>query len=349
MQDEPAIGSDRRATCRWRGARSAGPRRLAMTIALACLAIGSVQVSVITARGASRPATSAVLLGLRSRYYLDVDKHRTTLCVGETTTYAANVYRTPIAGPLTPTPVDMVQVAANSFDTNVGTFLGKDRYDILFISTTGPGPGDRPMAAQFRFKAGTKPGRTTLLFRADVPVPTNESPVAAYVELKVDIRVIDCKFKVSGVVFFPPADLNPPFVDPPLEGTLRPTQLTADQDGHLSAKAIIHWGNGKSIIKLPPDVITSTSKFGADQEVIVNGDVSDEGLLTLTFELPRANGTITWTDIQGLTIPNQVTAYIVNNVTVHISTEGGTVRVPATYKPFDTVGTATIVVTKVKS
>jgi hypothetical protein len=270
------------------------------------------------------------------RFYMQPTEYRTTVCTGDAATYSLAVYAEGSGSG--PEPVTLawrgVRVEASVDDAALGTLSPPSAITEDFSGGVS--------TADFRFKAGKKNGTTNLQFKGSV---------AGFgtVSFKIPIRVVDCKFKVSGVVFFPPDTAYIPLPDPPLEGTLRPTQLTADTDGHLSAHALIHWGNGKTIANIPPDVVTATSRFGPDQEVIVNGEVSDDGILTLTFEFPMANGTITWTDIAGSTIQDLPTAYIVNKVTVKISTDGGTVKVPASYTTTGTGGTATFVVKKLTS
>jgi len=275
------------------------------------------------------------------RFYMNPTASRTTLCTGESATYRMVVY-----GELTvhaPTPgtatLDLhgVKVEAYPNDAALGSFKPTSAITADFSGGVA--------TADFVFTAAKKPGKTDLVFQGAVK---GFDINVGYVSAMIPIRVVDCKFRVSGALHFPADTAFTPIPGPPLVAIVKPKQLTADADGHLSGSAIIHWNNSSASAAIGPLQCTASEKFGADDEVIVNGDLSDDGILTLTFEFPEANGIIT-TSCAGESTPPQPFPYLVHKVTVHISTKGGTIHAPATYKDTGTAGSATIVVKKVKS
>lgn len=275
------------------------------------------------------------------RLYMKPTQFRTTVCTGDSAMYRMAVYaeltvRVPTPGKVT-SDLDGITIEAFPDDAALGTFKPKSAVTADFSGGVA--------TADFVFKAGKKPGRTFLEFQGAVK---GFDIQIGYVSSRIEIRVVDCKFSVSAALRFPADTAIIPIPGPPLVAFVKPKQLTADADGHLSGSAIIHWNNASASFPLPPLRCTATEKFGADDEVIVNGDVSDEGVLTLTFEFPEAKGTLT-TSCAGLDTPPQGFPYLVHTVTVHVPTTGGTIHAPATYKDTGTGGSATIVVKKVKS
>jgi hypothetical protein len=275
------------------------------------------------------------------RLYMNATVAPNTVCTGDSVHYQMTVFaeltlRTPTPSMIT-WDVRGVVVSAFPDDATLGTFTKP--------SETTEDFSDGVATADFTFKAGKKPGKTNLEFQGAVKGFDIQT---GYVSTRVGIRVIDCKFSVSGALRFPADTAISPIPGPPLVAFVKPKQLTADTEGHLSGSAIIHWNNASASATIPPLQCTAKEKFGADDEVIVNGDVSDDGILTLTFEFPEATGTIT-TSCTGLSTPPQQFPYLVHKITVHISTKGGTIRAPATYKDTGTGGSATIVVKKLKS
>jgi hypothetical protein len=274
---------------------------------------------------------------------MDVVKYRTTLCVGESAPYTVFVYRQSTTSSASPTPVDRVQVLANPFDDQVGRFLGKDRFSFAVVAWTGPGTGASPMPATFTFKAGKKPGKTTLLFRANAH-GTDEDPnipeQISYVSFQVDIRVIQCRYTVKGSTSFPPdARDNPDIVKPPLVATLKKVQLVSDADGHLTGSTSIHWKSAR----LSSGCIVNET-FGADGAVTINGDVGDDGTLTLTLAFTSVAASATETcgpASVGFPVPHQI-----DPLRLQVPMKGGVVTPRVTLAGFP--GVATIIVKPVK-
>ena len=310
-------------------------QRWANTAVLIALVGATTQVPLVSAH-----ADHVARRGQQDvRLYMNPTQSRTTVCTGDSATYRMAVYVE--VGGLTPgtvtSDVHGVRVEAFPDDAALGTFKPKSAVTADFSGGVA--------TADFVFKAGKKPGKTNLEFQGAVK---GFDIQVGYVSSRIPIRVVDCKFSVSAALRFPADTSIIPIPGPPLVAFVKPKQLTADSDGHLSGSAVIHWNNASTSFSLPPLRCTATEKFGADDEVIVNGDVSDEGVLTLTLEFPEANGTLT-TSCAGLDTPPQQFPYLIHTFTVHVPTKGGTIHAPATYKDTGTGGSATIVVKKVKS
>jgi hypothetical protein len=316
-----------------------GRRQLLRAVVVAALGIGATQIPLVSAYAGRADHQPAMRGSADARFYMQPTESRTTVCTGDSATYRIAVYVA--VGGLTPGTVtsDMNGVRVEGYvnDAALGTLKPA-------AATTADFAGG-VSTADFVFKAGKKPGKTTLVFQGAVK---GQDIHVGYVSFKIPIRVIDCKFRVSGTLRFPADSAISPVPGPPLVAIIKPQQLTADTDGHLSGSATIHWNNASVSAGIGPLQCTAREKFGADDQVIVNGDVSDDGILTLTFEFPEANGVIT-TSCAGLATPPQPFPYIVHKVTVRIATKGGTIRAPATYKDTGTGGSATIVVKKVKT
>jgi hypothetical protein len=265
---------------------------------------------------------------------------KTTVCTGDQATYRMAVYAEITVTEPTPstfgTDVEGVKVEANADDASLGTFSRTSAITSDFSGGVS--------TADFLFKAGKKPGKTNLEFQG---VVAGVDIQIGYVSVRIPIRVIDCKFSVSGALRFPADPAFIPIPAPRIVAFVEPVQLTADDDGHLSGSAVIHWRNASM-----PSTVASlhclvTVQFGADGEVIVNGDVSDKGILTLTFEFPPATSTTTLT-CDGKGTPGLPLPFVVDKVTVHIKTKGGTVGAPARYSNTGAGGKATFVVKKLK-
>ena len=326
---------------RWLGGRQASvskSRRLWVRAAVLIALVGAApQVPLVSAH-----ADQLAKRGQQDvRLYMNPAQFRTTVCTGDSATYRMAVYgeltvRVPTPGKAT-SDLDGITIEAFPDDAALGSFKPKSAVTADFSGGVA--------TADFVFKAGKKPGQTFLEFQGAVK---GFDIQIGYVSSRIPIRVVDCKFSVSGALRFPADTAIIPVPGPPLVAFVKPKQLTADSDGHLSGSAIIHWNNASVSATIPPLRCTATEKFGADDEVIVNGDVSDDGILTLTLEFPEAKGTLT-TSCAGLDTPPQLFPYLVHTLTVHIRTTGGTIRAPATYKDTGSGGSATIVVKKVKS
>jgi hypothetical protein len=308
-------------------------------LAIIALVTGATQIPVASAHAAPTDRKPSRRTSADARFYMQPTESRTTVCTGDSATYRMAVYVE--VGGLTPGTVtsDMngVKVEAYPNDATLGTLKPAKAITAEFDGGVA--------TADFVFKAGKKPGKTTLVFQGAV---SGQDIHVGYVSFNIPIRIIDCKFKVSGTLRFPADTAISPLPGPPLVAVIKPQQLTADADGHLSGSATIHWNNASSSATVGPLRCTARETFSADDEVIVNGDISDNGILTLTFEFPKADGTITMS-CAGENTPPQFFPYIVHKVTVHIGTKGGLIRTPATYKDTGTGGSATIVVKKLKS
>jgi hypothetical protein len=303
-------------------------------IALTALVGATTQVPGAFAYAAPSRSTLSAQFSMRPIQY------RTTLCTGDKVSYQLAVYVAVSGGDSPGTAIEAVQgvsVEASAGDPALGAFTPSSNSTVSFDGG--------PATADFTFKVGKKPGSTNLDFQGAVK---GYEIHVGYVSFRVPIRIIECKFRVSGVLRFPADTASIPIPGPPLVAVIKPKQLTADSDGHLSGSAIIHWNNASASASIGGVRCTAAEKFGADGEVIVNGDVSDDGILTLTFDFPEAKGTIT-TSCAGNDVPPQPYPYLVHQVTVRIATKGGLVRTAATYKDSSTSGSATIVVKKVKA
>ncbi len=267
---------------------------------------------------------------------LPVD-YQTTICTGDTVAYSMGVYGE--SDILRRHSIFGAEVEAYPQDKTLGTF-DKATQTVRFRE-------GRPEAARFRFKAGKKAGTTTLVFQGTVSTTAGKDQNYGYVSYNIPIRIIDCRFRVSGTLRYPP-DTNFAFVPaPPLVVRIKPTMLTADADGHLSALASVHWVSASVTRAVPGGTCTLIETFLHDDEVAINGEVSDEGVLTLTFEFPTADGLLSIA-CDGVTIQSQHLLYLVNTLTVHIRTSGGTIRSVANFKDLNTLGTAAIIVKNVK-
>ena len=323
-----ARGAERRA----RGLPRRSRRHVLLAVALASTAIVGVHVPAVSATGllgspAHRRATQTF------RYYMDVARPRNTLCLGESAVYTVYVYRDATTGPSSPSAMDGVKVEAYPADPNVGTFIGKDQGK----QWTGPGFYDEPLSADFTFKAGKKPGKTTLVFQGAVK---GVDIHVGYVSFNVDIKVIQCKYTVSGSTSFPPNGKdNPDIVYPRLIAKLKKVQLVSDADGHLTGSTSIHW---KSASLSSGCVVNET--FSADGQVTINGDVADDGVLTLTFAFTSVAGFATETC--GPASASNTYPYQIDPLTIDVPTKGGVVTPKITQSGFP--GVASIVVKPVK-
>ena len=294
--------------------------------------VSAAGASALARSADNKPATNAPL---SYRFYMEPVEYRTTLCTGESAVYSMVVYLQASTGPRD--PVSGVKIEAYPNDTKLGSF---DKG-----SQVTQGFDGLPVTAEFKFKAGKKPGKTTLVFQGAVRKVDIQT---GYVSFNIPIRVVDCKFKVSGTLRFPPDESFNPIPAPPLIVRIKAKELTADTEGHLSGSATVHWVSASVTRGVPGGTCTAIETFGRDDEVLINGDVSDDGVLTLTFEFPTANGLITM-GCNGIFLSGQKFPYLVNTLTVHIRTKGGVVRSPAAYKDAKAPGSAVIVVKKVKS
>ncbi len=124
-------------------------------------------------------------------------------------------------------------------------------------------------------------------------------------------------------------------------------QLVANEDGHLTGTASIHWVSASSSASVAGLRCTATETFGADGEVNINGDISDDGVLTLTFLFDEALGTLV-TACAGHANPGGAFPYLIAQTTIKIKTSGGVVKQGITYGDNKFPGRANIVVKPVK-
>lgn len=270
---------------------------------------------------------------------MDLSRYRVTLCLGESSVYSVVIYRDATSGPESLTFVDGVKVEAFATDKTIGAFTGKDQKAGVAMQSTAPGFDGSPLSADFTFKAGKKAGKTTLVFQGAVK---GVDIHVGYVSFNLDIRVIQCKYKVSGSTRFPPNGKdNPDIVYPQLVTRMKQVQLTADNDGHLTGSTSIHWVSASLSSGC---VVLET--FAADGQVTINGDVSDDGVLTLSFVFTPVSGFATETC--GPVSMSGTYPYLIDPLSVDLSTKGGVVRPAVSYNQQSISGVAAIVVKPVK-
>ena len=277
------------------------------------------------------------------RYYMQPVQYQTKVCTGATATYSMAVHselsvetkRGTKTGNFT---LGGVKVEAYPNDTALGSFDKR-------FHTTGNVDGGIDTAV-FRFKAGDKPGKTTLVFQGSVSKGLGAEHSYGYVSFNIDIQIIECKFRVSGTVRFPP-DLNFETIPAPaLVAILTPVTLTVDADGRLKGSTIVHWVGGSVNRSIPGGVCKVTQKYGVDDLVNINGDLSDDGIITLHLEFPTALGNLT-ISCNDVAIPAGVFPYLIDLVTVQTRPSGGSLQIPTQYKDTKWRGKASIVVKKV--
>ena len=215
-------------------------------------------------------------------YHMDVASPKTTFCTNEQGTFNVT-----ITGSIIPAPGDTPDDVALPFET--GTEVDATGYDPKVISetdfpTSAPGSalqGLKPYTAVHHFKAGSKPGATTILFSGKVRVQFAGQPgVVIYpVSFEVPVKVLECKFWVTlhSHWYTVVAAGDTIGIDAHSEAV-----MTADSKGHYSEDgAGITW---TPTVGLPPecshvDKISSTT-------LDVTGDVTGTGqfIFKLTFK-----------------------------------------------------------------
>ena len=277
-------------------------------------------------------------------YKLELGQYRSTICFGESAKYTVYVNRSSHDRGVPTTHVDGYRVGANPNNSGFGSFIGGQKSGGLTTTVTGPGGGNPPMPAVFTFKAGKKAGRTSLNF-----VTLNPDPSGPYLFLAVPITIEKCKFTISGTMRFPPDTSFAPLPAPPLVAQLKPVQLSADDGGHLTGLATIHWVSASVSASVGGVSCTARETFGADGEVQVDGDVIEPGgLLKLTFVFPGATGNLSIT-CAGEKVNAGTFPYVINSFVVYTFVKGGVFPFPITYNDDRLPGSARIVVKAAKN
>ena len=306
------------------------------------LGLGLASLANISLGSSVVPAHAAP--GGTYRYYLELGQYRSTICLGESAKYTVYVNRDSPERGVPTTHVDGYRVGANPYDPGLGSFVGGARSGGLTTALTGPGGGNPPMPAVFTFKAGKKVGKTSLNF-----VTFNPDPSGPNLFLALPITIEKCKFTISGTMRFPPDTSFAPLPAPPLVAQLKPVQLSADDGGHLTGLATIHWVSASVSASVGGVSCTARETFGPDGEVQVDGDLIEPGgVLKLTFVFPSATGSLSIT-CAGQTVNASSFPYVIDSFIVYIVAKGGVVRRPVTYNDTRFPGAASIVVKAAKN
>jgi hypothetical protein len=319
--------------------------RAVTAFACVCAAVCATQSSMAFARTASNAGGRGGQPSVESyHYYMDAVRYRTKLCVGDVAEYTMAVYRQSTSS-ADRTALYGVKVEGYPNDSAVATFIGKTKVGVSTSWTSPDGSDFASISADFKLKAGKKPGKTTLVFQGSV---RGVDALVGYVSFNIDIKVVQCKFKVSGTLRFPPdssGDTSVPF--PPLVARIKPVQLDADDEGHLTGSATIHWVSASATASVGGISCTNIETFSADAQVKINGDTSEDGVLTLSFVFPQASGLISMS-CAGIPGGSGSFPYLPDQLTVDVPSRGGTFDHAASYNDDRFPGVAIITVKPIK-
>jgi hypothetical protein len=258
---------------------------------------------------------------------------RKTICTGDSTPYSVNVHVA--ASSMGHDTVAGIKVEAYPNDKSVGSFTKS-------TATTRSVAG-APAFATFTFKAGSKPGKTDLVFQGFI---AGFEASVGYVSTNIPIAVVECQYQVSASLRFP-ADRSGGVPTPAIVIVVRPTKLQADPEGHILESAPVHWVSGVASVKLEGGTCTGTLKFAKDDEVLIEGDVGENGAVKLTFGFPSALGS--WTgQCNGLAVPMGTLPYTITPPEVYLRSEGGVATIPARISASVADGSASFVLKKLK-
>ena len=306
-------------------------------LGLGLAGLTSIAVGASELRAHAAPA-------VRYEYRLVAAQYRSTICFGESAKYSVYVNRDSPDRGVPTTHVDGYRVGANPSQSGFGSFIGGQKSGGVISTVTGPGGSNPPMPAVFTFKAANKAGRTSLNF-----VTFNPVPGGPLLFLAIPITIKQCKFTISGTTRFPPDTTFSPLPAPPLVAQIKPTPLSADEGGHLTGLATIHWVSASASASVGGARCTALETFGADGEVQVDGDVIDPGgLLKLTFVFSGATGDLSIT-CAGERVNAGTFPYVINSFVVYTFTKGGVFPFPITYNDDRLPGSARIVVKAAKN
>ena len=298
-----------------------------VVVLLSLTTVGAVQV----------PLAQAAPQQQTYRFSLDVASPRNTLCLGETVQYTATVLATPLPG--TPLFIDVpgVTVEAAPNDPSVGHFLHANKAG--FVHTKTGSLGVEPSSADFTFVAGTKPGKTTLVFQGLVK---GFDAATGYVSFQVGIRVIPCKFKVRTTSRFQGDSINNPDIPyPPILSRMKTTEITGDATGHFTGESDV------TVIGSTKAVQCSVSeRFTGASHVDISGDLFEDGSLVLNFTYTPVTSSAT--ERCGPAAQSGAHTYTFDALKVSVRPTGGTIRSPHTYNGGQFKGTTTVVVTAEK-
>jgi hypothetical protein len=306
------------------------------------LGLGLASMSSIAVGTSELPVHAAP--AVTYRYILAAAQYRSTICFGESAKYSVYVNRDSPDRGVPTTHVDGYRVGANPNQSGFGSFIGGQKSGPLMTAVTGPGGSNPPMPAVFTFKAANKAGSTSLNFVTFNPVLGGPD-----LFLVIPITIKKCEFTISGTTRFPPDTTFSPLPAPPLVAQIKPAPLSADDGGHLTGLATIHWVSASASASVGGARCTALETFGADGEVQIDGDVIEPGgLLKLTFVFSGATGNLSITcageKVNGGTFP-----YVINSFVGYTFTKGGVFPFPITYNDDRLPGSARIVVKAAKN
>jgi hypothetical protein len=306
--------------------------RLLVTFAVATgLAIGC----------AGQPAHAAT--AETSRFYMDISRPRTSVCLGEFVRYKTTVFGEPATGK--PFPIELTGVRVNAFvgDPGIGQFSFADKNG---TSTGRTGyNGFLPAHVEFLFHA-TKAGSTSLYFEGAVK---GFDIHVGYVSFTVPIRVIQCQFDVKTTLKFPLNGVDDPVFRRPKVTVLMPlTRITADTDGHFTGEADVQFISGRHSTRFSGLTCTWVETFPKKTSVKITGELLESGQLSLKFFYAKIGSDTSFTCPPAAAIKASGVPYLLDELDVVLPADGGTIHQKQGYNAGKFFGSSTITVRPVQ-